>query len=108
MCLRPVDRYFSRIILRGAYGINPKDKNNPYLLKARLAVDGLNEGGRTGAYLVDFIPALKYVPDWMPGTGWKRVARDYREKSLDSRIAPFEHVRELHVSILLNRMPTAM
>ncbi|KAJ3548042.1 hypothetical protein NMY22_g1426 [Coprinellus aureogranulatus] len=86
--------YFSRIILRGAYGIEPKDNSDPFLVQARLAIEGLNEGGRTGAYLVDFIPALKYVPDWMPGTGWKRVARFFREGSLASRTAPFEHVLE--------------
>ncbi|KAJ1301280.1 hypothetical protein OPQ81_003685 [Rhizoctonia solani] len=29
-------------------------------------------------FLVNLIPWLQYVPEWLPGTGWKRVARDWR------------------------------
>ncbi|CAE6403113.1 unnamed protein product [Rhizoctonia solani] len=30
-------------------------------------------------FLINLIPWLQYVPEWLPGTGWKRVARDWRE-----------------------------
>lgn len=97
------DSYFARVILRHTYGINPKDSTDPFLRKARIATDGLNEGG-TNAYLVDFIPALKYIPDWVPGTGWKKVAQGYREKMEEYRVAPFEYVRQLHVRTEFGRI----
>ncbi|CAE6464715.1 unnamed protein product [Rhizoctonia solani] len=30
-------------------------------------------------FLVNLIPWLQYVPEWLPGAGWKRIARDWRE-----------------------------
>ena len=59
--------------------------------------EGFSIAGKPGAFMVDFIPALKYVPDSMPGTGWKKVARYYNGASWRTRVLPFEHVRELHV-----------
>ena len=50
--------------------------------------------------MVDLIPALRYVPDWVPGTGWKKVAKYYREMSLLSRVTPFRIVQDLVVSNL--------
>lgn len=35
-----------------------------------------------GAWLVDTIPWLQYLPDWVPGTGFKKTARAYT-KTLD-------------------------
>jgi hypothetical protein len=30
-----------------------------------------------GAFLVDFMPFLKYVPAWVPGAGFKRTAKEW-------------------------------
>jgi hypothetical protein len=30
-------------------------------------------------FLVNLLPWLVHVPEWLPGAGWKRVARDWRE-----------------------------
>ncbi|RXW15746.1 hypothetical protein EST38_g10108 [Candolleomyces aberdarensis] len=56
---------------------------------------GFSIAGRTGSFLVDLIPALTYVPDWVPGTGWKKFAKYYRDMSLMSRVTPFKLVRDL-------------
>ncbi|KAG8696837.1 hypothetical protein FRC11_000436, partial [Ceratobasidium sp. 423] len=31
-------------------------------------------------YLVNIVPTLRYVPDWCPGTGWKREASKWRKE----------------------------
>ncbi|KAI0100388.1 putative cytochrome P450 oxidoreductase OrdA-like protein [Nemania sp. FL0031] len=31
------------------------------------------------AWLVDTLPALKYIPAWMPGTGWKKIGTKWRQ-----------------------------
>ncbi|KAL2170137.1 hypothetical protein VTG60DRAFT_5159 [Thermothelomyces hinnuleus] len=32
-----------------------------------------------GAWLVDLIPWLRHLPDWVPGTGFKRIAREWKK-----------------------------
>lgn len=32
-----------------------------------------------GTFLVDAFPSLKHVPDWMPGAGFKRIAKEWRK-----------------------------
>jgi hypothetical protein len=31
-------------------------------------------------FLVNTLPALKYIPEWFPGAGWKRAARFWRQE----------------------------
>ncbi|KZT71079.1 cytochrome P450 [Daedalea quercina L-15889] len=47
-----------------------------------------------GAYLVDLIPALRYLPAWLPGNGWKRKVHEWRENAERLRDAPYDFVRE--------------
>jgi hypothetical protein len=51
--------------------------------------------------MVDYIPSLTYVPSWVPGTGWKKIANYYREMGLLSRVTPFKLVQNLYVSVSL-------
>lgn len=32
-----------------------------------------------GAFLVDLLPWLQYVPTWVPGAGWRKKAADWAE-----------------------------
>ena len=59
-----------------------------------------------------FTPAVKYVPEWFPGAGFKRFARMAKKDIDDSVNLPFHHVEEsfevrgtpLLVCILLERI----
>jgi hypothetical protein len=44
---------------------------------------------RPGAYFVDFLLFLKYVPEWFPGADFKRVAREGWELAQELQIKPF-------------------
>ena len=37
-----------------------------------------------GAWVVDLVPWLRYLPDWVPGTGFKETARQWKKDSDDS------------------------
>ncbi|KAJ5154053.1 uncharacterized protein N7500_009492 [Penicillium coprophilum] len=50
---------------------------DPLVRLANLAVWRFAEAAVPGAWLVDFIPALKYVPEWMPGANFQRVAKEH-------------------------------
>ncbi|KAJ7080195.1 cytochrome P450 monooxygenase [Mycena belliarum] len=46
-----------------------------------------------GAYLVDAMPILRFIPEWLlPGGGFRRDAREARRKAETARDAPFRQV----------------
>ena len=49
------------------YSINVHPYNDPYIKLAEEAVGAAAELSIPGAFLVDIIPILKYVPEWFPG-----------------------------------------
>ncbi|KAF8970084.1 CyP450 monooxygenase [Flammula alnicola] len=65
-------------IISLAYGINVQPRNDPYIMTAQEGVHPILEAAMPGAFLVDQFPILKYVPEWMPGAGFKRKARRWR------------------------------
>ena len=34
-----------------------------------------------GRFLVDVFPWLRFIPEWFPGAGWKKTAREWRQLS---------------------------
>ncbi|KAF8960140.1 cytochrome P450 [Flammula alnicola] len=65
-------------IISLAYGINVQPRNDPYIMTAQEGVHPIFEAAKPGAFLVDQFPILKYVPEWVPGAGFKRKARRWR------------------------------
>lgn len=51
--------------------------------------------------LTDMLPSVKYVPEWMPGAGFKTKARRWRVPTLEMVSAPFMVVKNALVSIPL-------
>ncbi|KAJ5991687.1 hypothetical protein N7451_007411 [Penicillium sp. IBT 35674x] len=58
------------------YSIEPHGED-PLVRLADHALEQFSEAAMPGAWLVDMIPALKYIPEWMPGARFQRVARDH-------------------------------
>lgn len=54
-------------ILGIAYGIDVQEDNDPYVDAAERALVSLGLGIAPGVFLVESIPALKYIPEWFPG-----------------------------------------
>ncbi|CCO36772.1 O-methylsterigmatocystin oxidoreductase Short=OMST oxidoreductase [Rhizoctonia solani AG-1 IB] len=40
--------------------------------------------------MVNIFPSLSYVPDWFPGTGWKRTAREWKALKERAQSVPYE------------------
>jgi len=77
-----------------AYGINVKDSDDPYISNAEEALNGIVEAGIPGAFLVDLLPILKYVPAWFPGAGFKRKALYWSKVNTEVVEKPFQFVAE--------------
>ncbi|EMD33679.1 hypothetical protein CERSUDRAFT_117766 [Gelatoporia subvermispora B] len=65
-------------ILSVVYGIDVAEKGDEHILIAEKAMQALAEGFNPGAFWVDFLPILKYVPAWMPGAGFRTKAADWK------------------------------
>lgn len=55
-------------ILSTAYGIEVLPSSDPYVAVAEDALDSIAKVAVPGAFLVESIPLLKYIPEWFPGT----------------------------------------
>ncbi|KAG9096235.1 hypothetical protein FS749_008866 [Ceratobasidium sp. UAMH 11750] len=81
-------------ILSGTYGYNlPTDGTDDPLLQHMDNLVSMFIQGSTVKFLVNLFPALKYVPDWMPGAHFKEFARKARETKKLALDAPFEWVK---------------
>jgi hypothetical protein len=54
-------------------------------------------------FLVNVMPFLVHVPSWMPGTGWKQVAKEWREQKDSVIEETYQWTRTQMVSSLSNR-----
>ncbi|TDL26571.1 cytochrome P450 [Rickenella mellea] len=63
------------IILKISYGYSIEaDGHDPLVDLADEAVGQFSLSTIPGAWLVDVMPFLRYIPDWFPGAGFKRTA----------------------------------
>ncbi|PFH47987.1 hypothetical protein AMATHDRAFT_66464 [Amanita thiersii Skay4041] len=77
-------------IISIAYGLHVLPENDPYIATAEAAVHPLVAAGVPGAFLVDSFPFLKHVPEWFPGAGFQRKAREWRKLALNMLEKPYK------------------
>ncbi|RYP13071.1 hypothetical protein DL767_010944 [Monosporascus sp. MG133] len=82
------------IILKMAYGytIEPHDED-PLVNIADRALSQFSAAFVPGAWLVDTIPILRYLPDWMPGADFKRKAREWHATITETAEKPMQFVK---------------
>ncbi|KAF8725011.1 cytochrome P450 family, partial [Rhizoctonia solani] len=73
-----------------AYGYRLKSDQDPFFLDAIKATDNLFRAMMRNNFFVNAFPILEYVPDWLPGAGWKKTARKWREQKNHAVTAPYE------------------
>ncbi|KAI0064948.1 CyP450 monooxygenase [Artomyces pyxidatus] len=82
------------VILDIAYGLDIRSHDDIYLQRAEEALRIIDKAGNPGSFLVDIIPSLKYVPEWVPGAGFKRKAREWKVIADRFGTVPFEFVKQ--------------
>ena len=55
------------VIMDVAYGINVAEKDDPYIKESEEVVRIQSLALLPSSFLVNLVPALKYVPEWVPG-----------------------------------------
>ena len=105
------------------YGIRIRPKDDPYIQVAQKALEGISAAGSPGTFLVDTIPMcesltiiffymiygrpVKYVPEWMPGAGFKKKARLWRKPTVEMSVTPLMAVKKAMVSIAIPPFQTS-
>lgn len=101
--LESPDRFFEHVryafastILKIGYGITVDNDEEAYELvkTGEIALSSLAEVGNPGSFLVDLFPAMKYIPSWFPGAGWKKKAEYWRTISHRFLKKPWSMSRE--------------
>lgn len=85
----------SAVLLKVLYGYDtPQDGKLDLLEEINERVPAnLTAAIAPGAWLVDFFPALRHLPDWAPGTGFKAFARRANRINQAVTEAPFRFVK---------------
>ncbi|KAG7441676.1 cytochrome P450 [Guyanagaster necrorhizus] len=80
------------IVLRIAYGYTIS-KNDPLVAKCRqITAEFLQMA--SPKFLVNKLPALRHLPDWIPGAGFKRLAKRWNANVQEMTLQPFNWVKD--------------
>lgn len=101
-----------------AYGYQLQGDKDPFFINAQVATHHLcnawmftsklspswhsltivDSSGENSDFFVNIFPVMSYVPDWFPGTGWKRTAREWKAQKDRAVDEPFEWAKAQVVS----------
>ena len=81
------------IILRTTYGYEVKDGHDDYVDLIERANANFSRSSVPGAFMVDLLPFLKYLPEWLPGTGFLSLAREWKKQTVASADVPFSFTK---------------
>ncbi|KAJ1300670.1 hypothetical protein OPQ81_002318 [Rhizoctonia solani] len=81
------------LMLQLAYGYKAQDSRDRFFKEAQLAFHNVLLAGTQTNFFVNIFPLLLYVPDWFPGTGWKRVGREYGVQQDKAKSEPYEWMK---------------
>ena len=91
-----------------AYGLDVQPDNDPYINTSEEAIHLLDKEFYSN--LVDVLPILKHVPEWMPGAGFQTRAREGRRLVHRLLEDPFKAAKDrivcesLQLSLLLQHL----
>jgi hypothetical protein len=106
-----------RIILSTAYGIDVLPEDDPHIDISEKALHAMACTGNRGSFLVDSLPlcvsrilrhfltytltihpfSLKYVPEFFPGAGFKKQAREWSKVVDAMPHVPYDFVKKARV-----------
>ena len=91
--------FVGSITLSMTYSINVRPYNDPYIKIVEEAMAAIAEVMIPGAFLVDIIPILKYVPEWFPGAKFQSKAAAMRKHAAKMRNTTFAATEDLMVCV---------
>jgi len=91
---RHIAGYVAATVFNATHGHEVTGHDDPFVSLAEQCGVEFCEMVRPGAFLVDVLPFLRYVPEWFPFAGFMRKAKLYRDTADRMRDIPYDFVRE--------------
>jgi cytochrome P450 len=82
------------VILRISHGYEVKENNDPFIDLADRVMDQFSRSTIPGAFIVDIVPFLANVPEWFPGAGFKRLAREWSQNLKEMVDVSYKFVKD--------------
>lgn len=86
------------IVLLAIYGKSITSMDDEYVVTAQKASEGFGLALIPGAYWVEFLPFLRHIPSWVPGTTARKLADEYMPYVSYVRNKPYDETTEAFVS----------
>ena len=67
--------------------------DDEFVIAAQMAMEGLSKAAVPGAYWVEFLPLLRYLPNWFPGMSFRKLVDEYLPYVSSMREDPYNHVK---------------
>ncbi|KAF5315299.1 hypothetical protein D9619_007187 [Psilocybe cf. subviscida] len=80
------------IVMSITYGYDIEPKEDYFVNISEAAQSRLTLALIPGASLLNIIPALRFLPSWLPGTGFLKIAAETRELTTQMKEVPFQWV----------------
>ncbi|TCD60372.1 hypothetical protein EIP91_010263 [Steccherinum ochraceum] len=97
--LRTPDKFLDHIrdfpiavMLDMVYGYESVSGNDAFVLNAAEHAETFSRATVMSEFLVNWIPLLEYVPSWVPGAGFKKIAARWKKLSLRFREEALQYV----------------
>ncbi|CUA73980.1 O-methylsterigmatocystin oxidoreductase [Rhizoctonia solani] len=85
-------RAVASVVLRFAYSHTVAEDHDPLVELINRSLQSVSIA-LSSTYFVEFLPLLRYIPEWFPGARFKTQAREWAEIRRESIEAPFVVVR---------------
>ncbi|TCD61530.1 hypothetical protein EIP91_008274 [Steccherinum ochraceum] len=88
-----IRRWITSNVVEVIYGKTVSGMEDPYIIMAEKAVEGISKAHIPGIYWIDYFPLLKYIPSWAPGATSRRFAEHYAPYIRKLRDVPYDEVK---------------
>ncbi|KAG5642132.1 hypothetical protein DXG03_003582 [Asterophora parasitica] len=81
-------KFTGGIIMQLTYGYEVQDGEDPFVALIEDANDHFSAATVPGAFIVDFFPSIKNLPEWLPGMGFMALAREWAQATAAGTARP--------------------
>ncbi|KAK0222302.1 cytochrome P450 [Armillaria fumosa] len=81
------------LVLRITYGYEVKKEDDEMVALVNCAMEELSVASTPGQFLVDIIPMLRHLPEWIPGAGFQVKAKQWAQDLRNMINLPYDMVK---------------
>ncbi|RXW19057.1 hypothetical protein EST38_g6787 [Candolleomyces aberdarensis] len=97
---------FGAELMRVAYGFDDNRRNEVLIDNAVTLVLRFSDAVLPGRFLVNSLPALRHIPSWFPGGGYKKDLREISQIAFKTVYPPFEEAKSNFAKGVNGRHPS--